>query len=369
MTPRTTRPAPPRSARSRPASRQAPLADFARSCGLTGPFRVVVNDEDGNPAGEHLLRGPFAFLGRGRRADVPLDSPDVSPRHAFVQAVGGRVFVLDLGSRTGVRWADGPRACGWVGPGEEVRIGPFTLRFHLDSATEPGPVGGPELSAIELLNHTGPAPVRPLADPVTLVGRASVCPFRGYGPKLAAHHCALVRSGGLLWVIDLRSGAGTNVNGRPVRFARLRDGDLIEAGEWSAAPRPEAAQCEALVPAHPEPGPVVPPSVFAPFGQMMDQFQQCVLMMGQMFRAMQQEHLTLVRDQVVQLRDVARALLDRQAEGVAVPYAEAIPDALPALADVPPPSPNFASADEAEMLLEAHAWFNQRLAHLSAGQS
>jgi pSer/pThr/pTyr-binding forkhead associated (FHA) protein len=361
MTPRITKPAP-KTTRPRSA-RNVPLADFARSCGLAGALRIVVYDEGGNPAGEHLVRGPFAFIGRGRRADVPLDSPHVSPRHAYVQAVGNRVFVLDLGSRTGIHWADGPRACGWVGPDDEVRIGPFSLRFHPDFAAESAPIGGPELAAIELLNHSGPAPVRPLADPVTLVGRASVCTFRGYGHKLAAHHCALVRTGGLLWVVDLRSGAGTKVNGRPVRFARLRDGDVIEAGEWSAAPRPEGAQSEALVPANPEPA--VPPTLFAPFGQMMDQFQQCVLMMGQMFRTMQQEHLSLVRDQVVQLRDVARALLDRQADAVAVPYAEAIADSLPAIADAPPAA-DVPTADEAEALLQAHAWFNQRLAHLSA---
>jgi pSer/pThr/pTyr-binding forkhead associated (FHA) protein len=328
-------------------------------------MRVFVHGDDGRPAGEHLLRGPFAFVGRGRRADVPLEAPEVSPQHAFLLAVGGRVFVLDLGSRTGVRWADGPQACGWLVPGEEVKVGPYTLRIQPESEDgEPTPAG-PELTALELLNEPAATRVRPLPSEVTLVGRASACAFRGYGPKLAAHHCALVQAGGCLWVVDLRSGRGTRVNGRPVRAARLRDGDLIEAGEWTAVPRPSTSSSDALVPTGSTPPD--PAQAFAPFGQMMDQFQQCVMAMGQMFRAMQQEHMSLVRDQVVQLRDVARALLDRQMdEAAAAPFADSIPEALPAPPDVPPLAAPLPDPAHTQALLQAHAWFNQRLAHLSS---
>jgi pSer/pThr/pTyr-binding forkhead associated (FHA) protein len=357
------RPVPPR---PRSAQQPALLADFARACGLAGPLRVLVRDDDGRPAGEHLIRGPFAFVGRGRRADVPLDAPEVSPQHAFVLAVGGRAFVLDLGSRTGVRWPDGPQAYGWVGPDEDVQIGPYSLRVQCESEDGEAPPAGPQLTALELLNEPPATKVRPLPDAVTLVGRASACAFRGYGPKLAAHHCALVKAGGCLWVADLRSGRGTRVNGRPVRVARLRDGDLIEAGEWTAVPRPSAETTDALAEVRPAPQTGAGAHPFAPFGQMMDQFQQCVMMMGQMFRAMQQEHLSLVRDQVVQLRDVARTLLDHQAEApLAVPFADSIPDALPAPPEAPPIAPTLPDAADTQALLQAHAWFNQRLAHLS----
>lgn len=322
-------------------------------------MRVLVRDEDGRPAGEHLLHGPFAFVGRGRRADVPLEAPEVSPQHALLLAVGGRVFVLDLGSRAGVRWAAGPQSAGWLEPGDEVKVRPYTLRVQLETEDGEPPPAGPELTSLELLNEPAATRVRPLTDVVTLVGRASACAFRGYGPKLAAHHCALVKAGGCLWVVDLRSGRGTRVNGRPVRVARLRDGDLIEAGELSAVPRPAAASSDALVPA--------PTDTAAPVGQKTDQFQQCVMMMGQMFRAMQQEHLSLVRDQVVQLRDVARAMLDRQVdEPAAIPFADSIPEALPAPPDVPPLAAPLPDPAHTQALLQAHAWFNQRLAHLNS---
>jgi len=342
------------------------LAEFGRACGLAGPLRVYVRDEDGRPAGEHLVRGPFAFVGRGRRSDITLDAPEVSPQHAFLLAVHGRVFVLDLGSRVGVRWPDGPQASGWLEANEEVRIGPYFLRVQLDTDEGESASAGPQLAALELLNEPAATRLRPLTDVLTLVGRASVCAFRGYGPRLTAHHCALVKAAGCLWVVDLRSVRGTRVNGRPVRVARLRDGDVIEAGEWTAVPRPAAATTEAVVAVGPAADGAAHP--FAPLGQMMDQFQQCVMAMGQMFRAMQQEHLSLVRDQVLQLRDVARALLDRQSDGVpeAVPFAETLPEALPAPPETTLPAP-ITDATDAEVLLQAHAWFNQRLAHLSTG--
>ena len=328
-------------------------------------MRVLVRDDEDRGICEHLVRGPFAFVGRGRRADVPLDAPEVSPQHAFVLAVGGRVFVLDLGSRIGVRWPDGPQAAGWLGPDDEVRIGPYFLRVQPDTDDGELPPPGPPLATLELLNEPVATRFRPLTEVVTLVGRASTCAFRGYGPKLAAHHCALVRAAGCLWVVDLRSGRGTRVNGRPVRVARLRDGDLIEAGEWTAIPRPPARPSDGLAAGGPADGAAHP---LAPFGQMIDQFQQCVMMMGQMFRAMQHEHLSLVRDQVVQLRDVARTLLDRQPDGAAAPFAESIPDALPAPPDVPI-APMVPDPVDTEALVRAHAWFNRRLADLNGAST
>lgn len=329
-------------------------------------MRILVT-EDGQPGGEYLVRGPLAFVGRSRRADVPLEAPEVSPQHAFLLAVGGRVFVLDLGSRTGVRGADGPLAAGWLEADEEVRVGPYSLRVQIDAHAGESPSAGPPLAALELLGEPPATRLRPLPEVVTLVGRASACALRGYGPKLAAHHCALVQAAGGLWVTDLRSGRGTRVNGRPVRVARLRDGDLIEAGEWTAVPRPAATKSEAVAAIGPPADGAAHP--FAPFGLMLDQFQQSVMTMGQMFRAMQQEHLSLVRDQVLQLRDVARALLDRQADGVpqAIPFAETMPEALPAPPDDAPLAAPVTDPTDADALLQAHAWFNQRLARLGSG--
>jgi pSer/pThr/pTyr-binding forkhead associated (FHA) protein len=315
--------------------------------------------EDGQPDGDHLVRGPFAFVGRGRRADVSLDAPEVSPQHAFLLAVGGRAFVLDLGSRTGVRGAGGPHPSGWLEADEEVRIGPYSLRVRIGAQDGEAPSAGPSLGALELLSEPAATRLRPLPDVVTLVGRASACALRGYGP--------LVKAAGELWVMDLRSGRGTRVNGRPVRVARLRDGDLIEAGEWAAVPRPAAAKSEAVAAIAPEADGAANP--FAPFGQMLDQFQQSVMMMGQMFRAMQQEHMSLVRDQVIELRDLARVLLDAKGDGVplAIPLAETTPDALPAPPEDAPLAAPVADPADTESLLRAHAWFNQRLAGLGSG--
>jgi hypothetical protein len=75
----------------------------------------------------------------------------VSQRHAYLQAGGGRLFCLDLGSRTRVHWADGPRECGWVEWDEPLRISPYviliarppetTLVRKAEAGALPAPVG------------------------------------------------------------------------------------------------------------------------------------------------------------------------------------------------------------------------------------
>ena len=83
------------------------------------------------------LERAFAVCGRASNADLRLDHAAVSARHAALHAVGDRLLVIDLSSRTGLRWggpggdgdagADG-RAFGWVPPGGVVRVGPFEVR-------------------------------------------------------------------------------------------------------------------------------------------------------------------------------------------------------------------------------------------------
>jgi pSer/pThr/pTyr-binding forkhead associated (FHA) protein len=55
------------------------------------------------------LRQPFALIGRSAQAGLLLDDPSVSQRHAYLQVVGGRIFCLDLNSRTGLYLGGAPR--------------------------------------------------------------------------------------------------------------------------------------------------------------------------------------------------------------------------------------------------------------------
>jgi pSer/pThr/pTyr-binding forkhead associated (FHA) protein len=355
--------------------------EFSRACGLSGPMRITVRSEAGVDEGSFFLDQPFALIGRGRLRDVRHISPGVSERHAYLQVVAGRVFCVDLGSRTGVRWGDTARTTGWLEPGTDIHIGGFVLRAELAADPTGGELGSAEVMAVEVKQPGGSPVMAPLCDTVTLVGRASPCALRGIDPGLASYHCALVTTRGELWLVDLRSGKGTKVNGRTVRLGRLKDGDLLQAGRWAAvvrrAPRPTddraLAPATGAVSADPTPAMIAQSAAmaFAPFRQMMEQFQQCVLMMGKMFTTMQQEHMAMVRDQIAQLHDLARELRDRHgdaafpwAQELTIPWADEAANEFAAIArsGAELPVPRIVKNVDVEKLQEAHEWFARRLA-------
>ncbi|MBX9581956.1 MAG: FHA domain-containing protein, partial [Gemmataceae bacterium] len=82
-----------------------PLIDrFAAACGAAGPLGLSVGLADGTPLADGRVDQPFALVGRDDACDVTLTDPAVDPRHAWLQVVGGRVYAVDLGSRSGLRW-------------------------------------------------------------------------------------------------------------------------------------------------------------------------------------------------------------------------------------------------------------------------
>lgn len=90
------------------------------------------------------------LAGRGPAAEICLDSPKVSRRHARFVVEGATVIVEDLGSKNGT-FVSGSRISEPLPlkSGDEVRIGPFTFVFHPEPASgstqteiAPQPVGG-----------------------------------------------------------------------------------------------------------------------------------------------------------------------------------------------------------------------------------
>lgn len=337
------------------------LAEFRRACGLGGSLRFKIRSEDG-PETVQSVESPFALIGRGRPCDIGLPSRAVAPRHLLIQVIGERTFFADLGSRSGTRVNGERRSHGFLDANSELQVGPFTLRLDsspLDACTgsfsEELP-GAPNALEVRGDNWT-------VTEDVSLVGRASPCALRGADLGLATYHAALVRVSGRLWIVDLRSGKGTRVNGRTVRLGRLRDGDLVETGAWTAVARSEPLPPPRIVSPIAHTSAAAPASPLAPFQQMMEHFHQCVLMMGEMFTSVQQQHMEMVREQLAQLRDVTRELLDRRAVTDEIPWATDV-------ANEPAPSrgrpaPRLSPAEDAPKLRQAHIWFTDRLAHLN----
>jgi Domain of unknown function (DUF3473)/FHA domain len=108
------------------------LKSFRNACGLRHPITLEYADAGDPSAGaDHaLLECPFALIGRDSGSDLVLDHSQISRRHAFLQAVAGRIFVVDLHSRTKVFWEreETPRSQGWLDWDHFIQIGPYRIR-------------------------------------------------------------------------------------------------------------------------------------------------------------------------------------------------------------------------------------------------
>jgi hypothetical protein len=125
------------------ARAQAPDATGLHSASTLGPAglagrapRLVVERAPGHEPGMiYDLDGEDLVLGRGDAAEIRLEDPFASGRHARVYEQAGVVVLEDLGSTNGTylneELLDGPRP---LHPGDRVRIGDSELTFEVDAA-------------------------------------------------------------------------------------------------------------------------------------------------------------------------------------------------------------------------------------------
>jgi pSer/pThr/pTyr-binding forkhead associated (FHA) protein len=221
------------------------ISRFAEACGAAAPLDLRVDLIEGKRRAEGRVPMPFTLVGRDDACDVTLTDPEVNPRHAWLQVVGGRVLAVDLGSRTGLGWPGQGTGSGWLDVGVPVRIGPFQLR--LCSPVSPHPVQFPprysplqsdpavhrfETTAVlEFRNGKRARDRWAVNRLVTLVGRAPECKIRLTADDIAAYHCGLVMTPSGLWVVDL-SGRGVVVNGERMRVSPLHPGAELWIGRF-----------------------------------------------------------------------------------------------------------------------------------------
>jgi hypothetical protein len=79
-----------------------------------------------------MLSGDHLVLGRSREADLVLDDPNVSRRHAELRREGDRWSIADLGSTNGVK-VNGRRVeRAELDPGDEILLGTLELSFEVE---------------------------------------------------------------------------------------------------------------------------------------------------------------------------------------------------------------------------------------------
>lgn len=107
--------------------------------------------------------------------------------------------------------------------------------------------------------------------------------------------------------------------------------------------------------------------------QMFEQFQQTLLMMGQMFGNLQREQMTLIRQELEQIRELTRQLHDLQSKGMqqsaspllASPQSAAPSSPTPSLSSKPTASAAETDTPSAKVCdPDIHVWLHQRLSAL-----
>jgi pSer/pThr/pTyr-binding forkhead associated (FHA) protein len=233
---------------------ESALELFRNACGLRAPLALECQDASRTMGGAdtYQLDCPFALIGRDPRSHLVLHGAEVSRNHAFFQVVDGRIFCIDLNSRTQLLWEGETekRAHGWLDPGFSVRIGSYAIRrvgtdLSLNRSTPcPDPLvdcpcadpGSPPLprAGLEL-----PIRAREGEQPwwmdsrLALVGRSESCQIMLRDASVSRFHAALVRTAKGVWIVDLQSRAGVLLNGVRVRWAWLEDDDTVRIGQFT----------------------------------------------------------------------------------------------------------------------------------------
>lgn len=211
------------------------------------------------------FKQPSIIVGRDEGADVIIDNPSVSRRHAEIRLGDSGWVVEDLGSSNGT-FLRGHRIEGAqsIGLGDEIGFGKFSIVFGKALGEGEVPVAAPSpmadkpapppgMPVAEGTMHINPHEVKELlkeADrkkrahfiwesggqrgthylsdqPAVLIGTDELCDLRV--PKGPKHHVLLMTLDGGCEVRYLAMFGSMTVRGQGTKRARLRNGDVIEA--------------------------------------------------------------------------------------------------------------------------------------------
>ncbi|HEV8000446.1 MAG TPA: FHA domain-containing protein [Planctomycetaceae bacterium] len=215
---------------------------------LPGMFRLALSGPDEPEPTQLAINGPIALIGREESCACRLNHPNISRRHAYLQAIFGRIFCVDLGSRTGTHWGDSARKSGWLDPGSPIRIGPYQIQMidsiglgqpstpFPDNFSPLDPYGGqlgtlPRVE-LEILNGSVPTAEMTITRLITLVGSSPRCKLRLQHPSVAKVDCSLLWLADGLWIVDLSGRGHSRLRGKILRCARLENEQTLRLGRF-----------------------------------------------------------------------------------------------------------------------------------------
>jgi pSer/pThr/pTyr-binding forkhead associated (FHA) protein len=208
-------------------------------------IKLVISDNEGTTTIVPLVRDEIS-IGRKEGNTIRLTERNISREHCRIQRSNGSYVIHDLGSYNGVV-INGQRIAGesQVKPGDEIRIGDYTLLLQTEAAERPTEKIEVDEATRQAITAAPKSPARLFVLTAPVAGAEFALPERGElrigrAPELdvtldhrsvSREHAKLVCDAGEVRVLDRGSVNGVVVNGEKVSDARLAPGDVIELGD------------------------------------------------------------------------------------------------------------------------------------------
>lgn len=177
------------------------------------------------------VQAESALLGRAEDADLAIPYRFVSSRHFELRRVGNEFTITDLNSTNGTLVNNKPLTPNQPQPihnGDIIRIGDDAFGISLGlTFNNPLEARAPQ-DGFVMSGHTL---MVGQAKPI-IIGRDLEADIHLDAPTVSRNHAALQKLDGRTVLKDLNSTNGTFVNGQRIQTAELRDGDLIEIGNF-----------------------------------------------------------------------------------------------------------------------------------------
>lgn len=173
------------------------------------------------------LEEPAVSIGRDPASGLWLDDDLLAERHAELRHEGGAAVLYDLGSNGGTS-VNHTRVAGSrrLSPGDVITLGQSELVYR-----PPSRVSGTSGRLVATQGQAEPPEVDLATRRELYLGQSSACDIVIQGDAgVSRRHARLQRTAGGHEIVDLASGTGVLVNGRPVSRAHLRPGDQIRLG-------------------------------------------------------------------------------------------------------------------------------------------
>ncbi len=180
-------------------------------------------------------RRVVTLFGSRRGCKLVLPGRRVAPVHAALVNTGTKILAVDLITKHGTRFNGLKLAYETVSDGDMISIGQWEFLITL---SQPTPSDSDDAHPFELdqtpravaLEHVDSGRIFGLTREVSIVGRRRGCDVSLEDPRVSRRHAMLMMYFGFPAVCDLISENKTLVNGQPVSFQRLEEGDILTFG-------------------------------------------------------------------------------------------------------------------------------------------